>query len=184
MTAGPTTDPRILDRRRVLAGSGALGIASLVLPVASAAASPATLTTYACTDAPWSPIPFLAQGEGGIVGGVTVTATDNSAVEGYDPFVYLHQNNDRIRTVLTFSATVLELRVRTQNHADGGSERYDLTFRRSGATVLTDAIENQDLTVTYNVVGGFDSLVLDYSHPVSPVPGAYGSYVSLAIPCE
>ncbi len=184
MTDTTARDGRVLDRRRVLAGSGALGIASLVLPAASAAASPAGLTTYACSDAPWSAIPFLAQGEGGIVGGVTVTATENSAVQGYDPFVYLHQNNDRIRTVLTFSATVPELRVRTQNHADGGSERYDLTFRRSGATVLTDAIQNQDVNYTYSVVGGFDTLVLDYSHPVSATPGAYGSFILLDIPCE
>lgn len=183
MGPAPSTVASVIDRRRVIAASGALGIASLVLPTASAAAS-VELTVLGCSDSPWSVIPFLTQGSAVIVGGVTVRAIENSAVEGYDGDVYLHQSNLRIRTVLTFSAPVPELQVMTEAHADGISERYDFTFLRSSSQVDTEFIQNEDVTRSYVVAGGFDRLEIDYTYPDGAGEFGYGSFLTLWIPCE
>lgn len=175
---------RVVTRRSVL-GSSAVGITLLALPSAAAAASEAeSLATFSCSGQ-WASIPFLAQGEAGIVGVATVRAIENTGVQGNTSTTYLHQSNDRIRTVLTFSPALPAtntLRVQARNHADGVSETYTLTFKLGGNVVSTDTIVNVDTVKTYSF--SFDRLEIDYTHPTPAGPGTYGSYLELAIPCE
>ena len=176
-----------VGRRAVLGGSVALGIASLALPSAGAAASVSftSIGSYGCTENPWAAVPFLAAGQSAIVESTTVAATVNSGVQGDGAFVYLHQSNDRIRTTLRFTPGITTLRLRTRNHADGTAERYDFTFLRSGSTVLTAALQHVDTTEVYTVAApGFDTLDVFYTHPTPAGFGTYGSYLELWVPCS
>lgn len=176
-----------VTRRTMLGASATVGVTAVVLPVAAASASGGggDNITFACTTV----IPFLEEGSFATVGTFVVTATENSAVAGSPSTSYLHQSNSRIRTVLTFAPSggtgplPVNFVLRTRNHADGTAERYDFTWSLAGTTVRTDFIRNQDLTRSYSIPGGFDRLVVDYTHPTPASDSAYGSYLDLWIPC-
>jgi hypothetical protein len=175
--ANTAASPPAIGRRALLGGSAALGIASLVLPGATAAASVLT-APFACTGV----VPFIAQGGTATVESITVTATSNSASDAGSNR-YLHQSLSKILTVLTFSPSVTGLQVRTTNHADGVSERYTFTWSLGGSTRLTAFIENEDTTRAYSVPGGFDELRIDYTFPAGALNNTYGSYLELFLPC-
>jgi hypothetical protein len=179
--------PLSVTRRRVIGASAAMGVTAVLLPgaVASASGGGGDNVSYSCTTV----IPFLTVEQSATVGNFIVTAAENSAVQGSPSTAYLHQSNDRIRTVLDFEPANLggplptSFVLQTRNHADGTAERYDFTWSLSGTTVRTDYIQNQDVTRSYSIPGGFDRLTIDYTHPPTMTPGAYGSYLDLWIPC-
>lgn len=171
-----------LPRRHLLA-TGTVGIASLVLPAASAAASTVTPTTDEDLR-----IPYLAAGTGTEVDGVTVTATVNSADDGGSGR-YLHLSRSKIATTLTFDQVRTGLQIRTSNHDDtpsgvsgypvGAFERYDLTWKLAGVAQRTEAIVDSDETTVYTVPGGFDTLevVYSFSEPATAPDNRYGSFI-------
>lgn len=171
-----------VHRRTLIGATATVGLTAFMLPASAASASVGgDSVTFACVNR----IPFIAQGSSTIVNGVTVTATVNSAVTTGFPgggTTFLHQSNSRIKTVLTFSPIRVDFQLRTRNHADGESERYDFRWSKAGVTVRTDFITNEDTTRQYLIPAGFDTLTIDYTFPPGFNDTAYGSFLDMWIP--
>ena len=189
---------RARSRRQVLTGASALGIASLVLPGASAAAS--TLTqALACGTPTLTTVPFVAQGASADVGEVTITATTNEATSGqasgFAAGTYRHESAfaSTQTTVLTFSPTLATIEFTTAFHTDGvtspkANEVYTLTGETASGTVLfTDVVRNQNTTLLRPATGtyapGIARLVIEYTgEPLAGYEGvAHASLISFRI---
>lgn len=140
-------------------------------------------------------IPFLPEGQSATVGGVTVTATTNTGVQGDGSNTYLHQSNSRIRTVLTFDEPIPGFKAQVRLHNDclttAGAppdcfEDYHFVgLNDSGDVVFDTSIRNSDTTMSFvpgegagDLSGLIATLEIDYSHD----PAAdflRGSYLDL-----
>lgn len=174
------TQDTTVSRRRALQVSAAAGLSTFVLPSVAMAESSGG-EAGGCV---WASIPFINQGSSSTVQGVLVTAQLNSAVQGDAPTSYLHQSNERIKTVLIFSPAISNMKVRTRNHADGVSETYSIVWSMGATTVRTDAIVNTDTTKTYVFASPIDTMTVDYTYPTPAGTGAYGSFLDLWLPCQ
>jgi hypothetical protein len=137
------------------------------------------------------PIPFIAQGAQAVVGDVTITATENSAIDSasqsFTADGYIHAEGPKTgkpgeydagtTTTLTFSPGLTELQVTTVAHADGVNagvvEIYTLTgLTAAGTTLFTETISNENTTRTLPSSGefaaGLRELRIDYSGTGTP----------------
>lgn len=180
--------------RRALIGTAGLGISTLLLPSATAAAS--NVQTLSCGEA----IPFIAQGSSTTVGDVSVTATLNTAIApptGFEPDGYLHAGGPfragdyaaGQTTTLTFDQNVPLIEVRTEFLDDGSAakvvESYTFTGRDGDGTALfTRTITNQDVTTILPADGPAAGLVsLEIVQSATGIPSSqYASIVYLRIP--
>lgn len=143
------------------------------------------------------PIPFLAEGESRTVGGVVVTATLNSAVQGDNVNTFLHQSNTKIATTLTFSPGIAAFKLQTRAHADApnqptGFETYRIVgFDSTNAISFeTKTITNLDTTASYlpgsnastQITGYITRLEINYSHDAA-ADLQRGSYLNLWLTC-
>jgi len=152
---------RSVNRRGLLSGSAALGIASLVLPSASAAATGGGVSVVACTTPVLTQVPFVAQGSTASVGSVTVTAVTNTA-KGLPDFpeneYWPHAPAENV-TVLTFDPPVAGIEYATAFHGDAGGGRVEtLTFvgqSVGGTELFSDAVVDLATTVQRPASGAF-----------------------------
>lgn len=184
--------------RRGLLGVGTFGIASIVLPHASAAASTGGVQELICDVPTLTAIPFLAQGSSTVVGDVTVTATVNTAIAststpfGFDPDGYLHAAGPRAgatvfdagdRTTLTFSPGLAEIEIRTVAHADSGAsldEVYTFTGRSAAGVILfTQELRDVNTTMTVPAEGVFATGLAELEIVYSGVGTSSTQYASI-----
>jgi hypothetical protein len=169
---GSTVPP--VSRRAALSASG-LGIAAIVLPSAASSASvDSSVQQLGCAEPSFQPIPFVAEGDSVTVGDVTITATENSAIDSasqsFTADGYIHAEGPKTgrpgeydagtTTTLTFSPGLTELQVTTVAHADGANagvvEIYTLTgLTAAGTTLFTETISNENTTRTLPSSGEF-----------------------------
>lgn len=130
------------------------------------------------------PVPFLAQGASQAVGGVTVTATVNTASQGNNGNTYLHRSGTELDTTWTFSPAISEMQFETQAHNDGSeAENYSFTARdANGATVATFDITNEDGQFRFAFASPVTSIAVTYT-PTAP-PIAFGSFLRLGLPSQ
>lgn len=173
-------------RRAVLTGTVGLGIASLVLPGASAAAS--TFLTTACETPTFHLVPWIAQGDTATVGTsstVTVTAvTNGTRGPNIDPpGVYaLHEDPGVDVLVLGFSPVVPGVRVTVSSNGDSpnGTETMTITGETAGNVQLFTEAVTDNRTVVHPGSGAFTpglaKLTIDLA-----APGGDASMVSVEI---
>lgn len=138
-------------------------------------------------------IQYLEQGASATVGGITVTATLNTANQGPDSDYYLHQpaemswtGSDALDTILTFSSGITELVARTSFHDDGwsgsgGQENYRFVAKNSGGGVVgIFDIRDVDGRFEYSFTEPVTTLDITYS----PRSGVYGSFLRMSLPSE
>ena len=177
----------VLARRGVLAGATALGIATTILPLATAAASTDPPSLLSCTD-----VPFLAEGASTTIGGITVTAESNDDVSGaaFVADTYLHASDGGSLTVLTFSPPIDGVELTTHFHDDGAgvgvSEIYTITGETSGgAQLFSETLQNVDTTISRPASGSFapglTRLRIAYSAAGTP-SNRYASIIGIRIP--
>lgn len=171
-----------VSRRQLVSLSTVAGVTTLLLPsvVAAASSSGAGVGNGVCD---WDRLPFLSGGGSTIVQGFTVTATTNSAIQGDTANTYLYQSNVRIKTVLTFSPYLYDLKLVMRNHADGVSETFTFTWKKGAVTDSTAVVTNVDTTKYYTFAGGIDTMIVDYTHPTPATATQYGSYLDIWLPC-
>jgi hypothetical protein len=103
-------------------------------------------------------VPYLASGASASVGGVTVSVSTSSAVEGNNNSTFLYQNNARVATTLSFTPPVPAIKFVTRNHADatanGAFEELQFVGRdSSGQVALSWQVRNQDGTFEHVLDG-------------------------------
>ena len=149
-----------VTRRELLGGPVALGIITVALPTAAAAASP-TVQTVACTTPVLTQVPFVAQGTQATVGAVTVTAPTNTArgVPDFPQDQYWPHSPSENVTVLEVSPPVAGIEFATAFHGDAGGGRSEtLTFigeSLAGTELFRDDIVDAVTTVQRPTAGAF-----------------------------
>lgn len=168
----------------------ALVAAAAIVPSLPAAASP-DLSGF--VPAFTQTIPFLSQGQSTTVGGVQVTATENTAVPGDRATTYLHQSNSRLRTVLTFQEPIpgfqAEVRLHTDCGRDACFEQYSIVGKdTAGTVVFQTTLRNVDGTFPYvpgsdagTLSGLIATLEIDYTHDTPIGDLLRGSYLDLTL---
>lgn len=177
----------LVPRRGVLASVG-LGITTLALPSASAAASNLGIQALDCAEPTFTPIPFIAEDSSRTVGSVTITATLNTAIDSGPTYAangYLHAGPKLGRpgefdagatTTLTFGPGLSTLRVTTAYHADGSNagidEVYTLTGRTTdGAELFVEQIVDENTTLTLPAFGEFSAGLAELEIVYSAING-------------